>query len=59
MQQLLACTDDVNLSGENIKSMKEKQALLDTSKEVALGLKKSNQSIYSCLVTRLQGGIII
>jgi hypothetical protein len=46
--------------GENINVIKKSaEALLDANKEIGLEINWENLSTYSCLVTRLQGRVII
>jgi hypothetical protein len=51
---LLAYTDDVNLLGDNIDTIKENtQTLIDASKEVGLEINVERTSICCCLVNRM------
>jgi hypothetical protein len=52
--QLLVYTDDVNLLGDNIDTIKKNtENVMDANKEVGLEV-----SICCCLVTRMQGKIM-
>jgi nitrous oxide reductase len=58
--QLLAHTDDVNLLGDNIDTIKKNtKTLIYANKEVGLEVKieKTKYIRYYCLVTRMQGKI--
>jgi hypothetical protein len=48
--QLLVCADDVNLLGYNIDTMKKKNTLMDTSKEIGLevNMQKNKYMLLSC-----------
>jgi hypothetical protein len=55
---LLFYADDVHFLDENINVIKKnEEALLDASKKI--GLEVKSESTCSCLVTRLQGRVII
>jgi hypothetical protein len=50
--QILACVDDGNVVGENIDTIKNTKALLDTSKEV--GLEVNPEKTKCMLTSRFQ-----
>jgi hypothetical protein len=58
--QLLVYTDDVNLLGDNIDTIKKNtQTSSDVSKEVGLEVNAKNLTVGCCLVARMQGNMII
>jgi hypothetical protein len=59
-RQLLVYADDVNLLGDNIDTIKKnKHTLIDATKEVGLEVKQREVSICCCLVTGIQGKIML
>jgi hypothetical protein len=51
--QLLAYTDDVNLLGDNIDTIKNTETLVHASKEVGLEINVEKTSICCYLATRM------
>jgi hypothetical protein len=58
--QLLVYVDDVNLLDDNIDTIKKNtRTLIDASKEIGLEVNIEKLCICCCLVTRMQGKIMI
>jgi hypothetical protein len=61
IQHLLVYTDDVNLLGDDVNTIKKNtESLTDASKEVGLEVNtEKTASICRCLITRVQGNKIL
>jgi hypothetical protein len=58
--QLLVYADDVNLLGDNTDTIKKNTGtLIDANKDVGLEVNAEKPSICCCLVTRIEGKIMI
>jgi hypothetical protein len=59
-QQMMVCTDDVDLLGENMRTSKQNiKAPLQAEKEVDLEVNAGKRSMWFYLVTKIQDNVIV